>query len=151
MARLPLALATAALAVTFGTNLAVAQSSPAYNTPTALSPTGQPVQPPMTPEMGSPGARPMPPRGARPMPPAAPMGSSSMSGGMSSGAMSGGMAPGGAASTTMTPQGPMVQTPAQPFSGLSLPNQPSVGDGAYGGGGVVLEYLPDGTRRVVQQ
>ena len=44
----------------------------------------------------------------------------------------------------------MVQTPAQPFSNLNLPNT-GVGNGAYGGGGLVIEYLPDGTRRIVQQ
>ncbi|EHM02490.1 hypothetical protein HMPREF9946_01071 [Acetobacteraceae bacterium AT-5844] len=43
---------------------------------------------------------------------------------------------------------PTVPTPAQPFSNLQLPRE-NVGDGAYGGGGVVLEYLPDGTRRVI--
>jgi hypothetical protein len=50
----------------------------------------------------------------------------------------------------MSQGGPVVQTPSQPFSDLNLPRQ-GVGNGAYNGGGVVLEYLPDGTRRVVQQ
>jgi hypothetical protein len=43
----------------------------------------------------------------------------------------------------------VAPTPAQPFTDLSLPQQ-QVGNGAYNGGGVVLEYLPDGTRREVR-
>jgi hypothetical protein len=155
MARIPLALAAVTLAATLGSHLAVAQSNPAYQTPTAISPTGQPMQPPVAPEMNRSGGmqhqRPMPRRApgqsSDMTTPAAPMGS-----GMSSGSgMGSGMGAGsGMASTTMTPNGPMVQTPTQPFSGLDLPKQ-GVGDGAYNGGGVVLEYMPDGTRRVVQQ
>jgi hypothetical protein len=76
-----------------------------------------------------------------------------------------GMAPSGMAPSGMAPSGmaqpmpmsgttadgrPMVPVPSQPFSQLNLPNEPAVGNGAYGGGGVVLEYLPDGTRRVVR-
>ncbi|MBO1076366.1 hypothetical protein [Roseomonas marmotae] len=43
---------------------------------------------------------------------------------------------------------PVVPVPPNPFSDLNLPNQ-QVGNGAYMGGGAVIEYLPDGTRRVV--
>jgi hypothetical protein len=147
MARIPLALAAATLAATLGSNLAQAQSSPAYPTPSVPSATAQPMPAPMAPGMdrsrmhqqyrsrsGQAGGMPM--HGSS-------MGSGSgMGSGMSSGS--------GMVGTTMTPEGPMVQTPTQPFTGLSLPQQ-GVGDGAYNGGGVVLEYLPDGTRRVVQQ
>ncbi|MCQ4160497.1 hypothetical protein NON00_11210 [Roseomonas sp. GC11] len=57
-----------------------------------------------------------------------------------------GMAPG--ATPVITP--PAAPAPAQPFANVTLPPQQGVGDGAYNGGGVVLEYLPDGTTRVVQ-
>lgn len=40
------------------------------------------------------------------------------------------------------------EPPSQPFSNLNLPNQ-NVGNGAYNGGGMVLEYMPDGSVRVV--
>lgn len=155
MVRIPLALAAATLAATLGASLAQAQTSPAYPTPSVPSATGQPVPAPMPPTaapgMGYGGSsmhqRPMQHRRAPGQAgmtgQGAPMGSgmgSNMGTGMGS----------GMASTTMTPQGPMVQTPTQPFNGLSLPQQ-GVGDGAYNGGGVVLEYLPDGTRRVVPQ
>lgn len=141
MARIPLALAAVTLAATLGSNLAQAQSSPAYQTPATIAPTGEPIPQQAAPGMAPAGrmhhGRPMRPH--RPMPgqagmtpPPAPMAGTGM------------------AATTMTPSGPMVQTPNQPFNGLSLPQQ-GVGDGAYNGGGVVLEYLPDGTRRVVQQ
>ena len=133
MARIPLALAAATLAATLGGNLAQAQSSPAYPTPSVPSASGYPVP-------TSPGAvhggmqhRTMP---GQP--------------GMAHGSQMGSTMGSGMAGTTMTPQGPTVQTPSQPFTGLSLPQQ-GVGDGAYNGGGVVLEYLPDGSRRVVQQ
>lgn len=157
MVRIPLAFAAATLAATLGGNLAQAQSSPAYPTPSIPSDTGQPVPAPMPPtaapgaSYGSTHQRPM---HHRRMPGQA--GMSGQGGQMGSGMgsnMGAGMGSGmgtGMASTTMTPQGPMVQTPSQPFNGLSLPQQ-GVGDGAYNGGGVVLEYLPDGTRRVVPQ
>jgi hypothetical protein len=38
---------------------------------------------------------------------------------------------------------------ADPLSGVSLPSQ-RVGDGAYNGGGVVLEHEPNGTTRQVR-
>ncbi|MBE9603900.1 hypothetical protein IAI18_03420 [Acetobacteraceae bacterium H6797] len=41
-------------------------------------------------------------------------------------------------------------TPANPFAGVNLPNEPQVGDGAYNGGGVVIESFADGTTRVVR-
>jgi len=141
MARIPLALAAATLAATLGGNLAQAQSSPAYPTPSVPSASGHPM--PVAPG-GSYGAmqhRAMP--GQPGMAHGSQMGST-MSSGMGSTMGS------GAAGTTMTPQGPVVQTPTQPFNGLALPQQ-GVGDGAYNGGGVVLEYMPDGSRRVVQQ
>jgi hypothetical protein len=147
MARIPLALAAATLAATLGSNLAQAQS-PAYPTPSVPSASGQPVpMAPMAPGATRGGMHQRPMHGQRAMPgtssQGAPMGSgmgSTMGSDMGS----------GMAGTTMTPRGPMVQTPTQPFNGLALPQQ-GVGDGAYNGGGVVLEYLPDGTRRVVQQ
>lgn len=40
-------------------------------------------------------------------------------------------------------------SPAEPLAGVTLPTQ-RVGDGAYNGGGVVLEHMPDGTTRQVQ-
>lgn len=43
-----------------------------------------------------------------------------------------------------------VPTPEQPFTGLELPKDSS-GDGAYAGGGVVIEYYADGTKRVIQR
>jgi hypothetical protein len=137
MARIPLALAAATLAATLGSQMAQAQSSPAYPTPSVPSATGQPM--PMPP-MAAPGARGNMQRRGMPSQSGMPGSSTQMGSGMGS----------GMAGTTMTPQGPMVQTPSQPFTGLALPQQ-GVGDGAYNGGGVVLEYLPDGTRRVVQQ
>ncbi|MBC9180009.1 hypothetical protein [Pseudoroseomonas ludipueritiae] len=141
MMRIPLAFAAATLAATLGGNLAQAQSSPAYPTPSVPSATGQPV--PVAPGGSYGGMHQRGMSGQTGMAPGSRMGSgmgSTMGSGMGS----------GMAGTTMTPQGPMVQTPSQPFTGLSLPQQ-GVGDGAYNGGGVVLEYLPDGTRRVVQQ
>lgn len=141
MARIPLAIAAATLAATLGSNLAQAQSSPAYPTPSVPSASGQPV--PMAPGATQGGMYHRPMQRQRAMP-GTPAQGSQMDSTMGS-SMGSGMA-----GTTMTPQGPMVQTPTQPFNGLELPQQ-GVGDGAYNGGGVVLEYLPDGTRRVVQQ
>jgi hypothetical protein len=58
---------------------------------------------------------------------------------------------------TMPPPGapaPMpgmpMRTPDNPFSNLQLPKQSGVGDGAYNGGGVVLEYAPDGSLRLAR-
>jgi hypothetical protein len=138
MARISLALAAAAMTATaaFGIHSAQAQM-PGYGTqaPPAYQ-TAPPPPVPMQAPMGGYGA-----------PPPVPMGRAPIGG-----------APMGAPPMTAAPMGgpqtvygrPVVPTPAQPFNNLQLPRQ-SVGDGAYGGGGLVLEYLPDGTRRVVQQ
>jgi hypothetical protein len=163
MSRLPITLAAATLAVTLGANLAHAQSTPAYNTPAVPPVTGQPTMPPMTSGSTPSAAAPTTPthRSAAPMrhhntqrgmsgSSQSSMSGSGMSGsGMSGSGMQGGRS-GGMQGSAMS-GGPTVPTPAQPFSGLSLPQQQGVGDGAYNGGGVVLEYMPDGTRRVVQQ
>lgn len=166
MARIHYALAaTALLGLTAGA--AQAQTSP-YATPMAPAPMAEPAAPmgapmaPPAPGMGTPGmAAPMPRH--RPMhPPGAAHGRPGMahqgmaSPGMASpGMASPGMASPGMASPGMASPGmPMgganvMPAPAQPFNGLSLPSQ-QVGNGAYNGGGVVLEYMPDGTTRVVR-
>lgn len=145
MARISLALAAAAVTATaaFGIHTAQAQM-PAYGTqaPPAYQSAPPPPPTPMQAPMGAYAAPPPAPMGAPPM-----MGTPPMA-----------HAPMGAAPMGARPMGghhtadgrPVVPTPAQPFSNLELPRQ-AVGDGAYGGGGLVLEYLPDGTRRVVQQ
>ncbi len=46
--------------------------------------------------------------------------------------------------TNLNPPG-VVPLPPHPFAHLDLPNQ-NVGNGAYNGGGMIIEYLPDGTR-----
>ncbi|MFC3125365.1 hypothetical protein ACFOD4_09845 [Pseudoroseomonas globiformis] len=64
--------------------------------------------------------------------------------------------PRGAPSTNLSPMAMpapgterAAPTPAQPFSNLNLPKQ-DVGNGAYNGGGIVLEYSPDGTSRLAR-
>jgi hypothetical protein len=161
MARFSLTLAAATLAAGLGSTLAQAQSYP------PASPMGGPMAPGMRPPvpMGQPPMAPM----SAPTPysqapyPQAPSSQAPYSQGPSS------QAPYSQAPSSQTPysqgpssqapysQGPamtmdgrpVVPTPAQPFNSLSLPRQ-QVGDGAYNGGGVVLEYLPDGTRREVR-
>lgn len=128
-------LALLAAAMTAGASFAQAQS---YNTG-AGPVTGSSASTPAAqyPQAGQQGGRHgmqgRPMHGHRPMGSAAPMGSS---GGMtdSGGGMSGGR----------------VATPSDPLAGVTLPSQPGVGNGAFNGGGLVLEHLPDGTTRVVR-
>lgn len=135
MIRIPLALAAATFAIGLG-HAAQAQmpAAPMQQTPSAAMPTDPSMTAP------PPGARhhmnrPMRGQAQRPMAP-----------GMA------GQVPAMQPPMTQPPviAGGMVQPPAQPFSNLNLPNT-GVGDGAYGGGGMVIEYLPDGSRRIVQQ
>ncbi|KAA2213674.1 hypothetical protein [Teichococcus oryzae] len=46
--------------------------------------------------------------------------------------------------------GTPMRAPDNPFSNLQLPRQSGVGDGAYNGGGVVLEHAPDGSLRLAR-
>jgi hypothetical protein len=130
MARIPTVIAAMTLAVSAWAPLAQAQSM-APSSPTEMPPAVS--RPSMRHHTAPPAPRYAPSRSTTPS----------------------GMAPSGMAqpmpmSGTTADGRPMVPVPSQPFSQLNLPNEPAVGDGAYGGGGVVLEYLPDGTRRVVR-
>jgi hypothetical protein len=132
MARIPTVIAAMTLAVSAWAPLAQAQS---------MAPSSQTEMPPAVSQH---------PTMRHNMAPPVPRHSPSRS-------TSSGMAPSGMAQPAPMPMSgttadgrPMVPVPSQPFSQLNLPNEPAVGDGAYGGGGVVLEYLPDGTRRVVR-
>ncbi|ONG45842.1 hypothetical protein BKE38_25950 [Pseudoroseomonas deserti] len=130
MARIRTTLATAAvLGASLGLAVAAQAQSP-YPAPYAANPVpppagAAPMAPPVAPGM-APHHRPMHPPGA------------ASTYGM------GAMTPAPMGAPNVSP------TPAQPFSGLTLPSQQGVGNGAYNGGGVVLEYLPDGTTRVVR-
>jgi hypothetical protein len=132
MARIPTVIAAMTLAVSTWAPMAQAQS---------MAPSSQTEMPPAVSQHPT-----MRHNMAPPVPRHAPGGS----------AMPSRMAPSGMAQPSPMMSGttadgrPMVPVPPQPFSQLNLPNEPAVGNGAYGGGGVVLEYLPDGTRRVVR-
>lgn len=120
-----------AAAMTAGASFAQAQS---YNTGagpiTGSSASTPAAQYPQTGQQGMQG-RPM--HGHRPMGSAAPMGSS-----------------GGMAGSGGDMSGSRSTTPSDPLAGVTLPSQPGVGNGAFNGGGLVLEHLPDGTTRVVR-
>ena len=151
MIRLPVTLAAVGLAFTVGVPLAHAQTGPAYGT------TGYGAQQPSAPMGGQMPGSMMQHQGTMP---GSGMGGSGMGGsGMSGSGMGGGMGgmQGGRVvgqdQVTMQPGmsgRERVAVPAQPFSGLNLPNQ-NVGNGAYNGGGMVLEYMPDGSVRAVSR
>ncbi|WP_160000163.1 hypothetical protein [Roseomonas sp. 18066] len=145
MARIRTTLATAAILGLAAAGAAQAQTPyPAAPVPPpamAPAPMAAPMAPPVAP--GMPHHRPM--HGQAPMHPPGSTHTYGM-GGMTPGAAPG-MAP---PPMTATGRPNMMAAPAQPFSGLTLPPQQQVGNGAYNGGGVVLEYLPDGTTRVVR-
>jgi len=137
MLRLPVTLAAVGLAFTVGVPLAHAQTGPAYGT------TGYGTQQPSAPMGGQMPGSMMQHQGTMP---GSGMGGSGMSG------MQGGRVV-GQDQVTMQPGmsgRERVAVPAQPFSGLNLPNQ-NVGNGAYNGGGMVLEYMPDGSVRAVSR
>jgi hypothetical protein len=149
MARIHTTLATAAvlgLATLGAAQAQMAQSQTGYAPapaapmpPSASAPMGAPMAPPVPMTPGMPHHRAMPGHA-----PGAPHASGTAPGAASD--MTPGMAPSpmGAAGRPN-----VMSAPQQPFSGLSLPSQ-QVGNGAYNGGGVVLEYMPDGTTRVVR-
>ncbi|WP_307139668.1 hypothetical protein [Pseudoroseomonas cervicalis] len=145
MARIPMTLAAAALALSAG--VAQAQMTTTQSTmPTTGM--GNPAS------AGTSQAAPMP-AGSVPLTAPRPHAAPGHHGGAMPGAAGSastygmsGMTPGAAGGAPMGTVG-VVPTPAQPFAGVTLPQQ-GVGDGAYNGGGVVLEYLPDGTTRVVR-
>ena len=144
MARISTSLAVLTLALTAGAGLAQAQTMTPSN---ALSPHAAPgVHAPMpaTPSADAMERR-MSESSTSSLGSTAPMPMTQPSAGYGMASSGYGTDPmlGGTSST------PRVPTPQHPFAGVMLPNQAGVGDGAYNGGGVVLEYLPDGTRRIV--
>lgn len=175
MARIPLTIAAATLALAVSAPLAHAQMGSAVPPGNSMGSGG------MTSGMGSGSAmqgsgsmqgggamgmggqagtqsgtmpHPMPHHGAagsgmqRPMDSANTYGMGGMTGqsGMAGQGQSGMMGQGGMAGST----GQMAPVPTQPLAGVQLPPQQGVGNGAYNGGGVVLEHLPDGTTRIVR-
>ncbi|HWX50062.1 MAG TPA: hypothetical protein VNZ61_18605 [Roseomonas sp.] len=147
MIRLPVTLAAVGLAFTVGVPLAHAQTGPAYGT------TGYGAQQPPAPMGGQMPGSMMQHQGTMP---GSGMSGSGMGGSGMGGSGMGGMQGGrvvGQDQVTMQPGmsgRERVAVPAQPFSGLNLPNQ-NVGNGAYNGGGMVLEYMPDGSVRAVSR
>ena len=170
MARLPVTLAAATLALAFGAPLAHAQMSGSGSMPDNMGAVGsQTTGKPSTTRAMSPSMRgnmsgsatEAPavgssttgyPGTSRGMPAPMPGGSTpqgSMPGyGQSSGSMSGsGMGGSGMGGSGMSGSGGSMG--GQGLSGVNLPKQ-NVGNGAYNGGGVILEQQPDGTMRVVR-
>ncbi|WBV42973.1 hypothetical protein [Pseudoroseomonas cervicalis] len=149
MARIPVTLAAAALALSAGVAQAQMTTTQSTMPQTGM---GNPAS------AGTSQAAPMP-AGSMPMAAPRPHAAPGHHGMQQGGAMPGvagsastygmsGMTPGASGAAPMGGAN-VVPTPAQPFAGVTLPQQ-GVGDGAYNGGGVVLEYLPDGTTRVVR-